>query len=161
MQSVAGEVVTETLRMIDPAGGGEVSRSRGGKAEFVAWKDIGIEFSPYLGALGELARLESQSGLATPDWESQWTLWYSQFKRIGQESVSVPAGNFNAHKFEVWSNRHATGTRMMAPSEPTRVHYYVWYAPEVKRYVKMQRRVISATNNELEAETFELVARTP
>lgn len=152
VQAVTDGVIAEALS-------GEVRRSPGGKPGFVAWPEIGIEFSPYLGALGDLSRLESQSGLATPDWESQWTQWYSQFKRIGQESVSVPAGTYNAHKFEVWSNRHATGTRMMAPSEPTRVHYYVWYAPEVKRYVKMQRRVISATNVELESELFELVAQ--
>lgn len=152
VQAVTDGVIAEALA-------GEVRRSPGGKPGFVAWPEVGIEFSPYLGALGELSRLESQSGLATPDWESQWTQWYSQFKRIGQESVSVPAGTFNAHKFEVWSNRHATGTRMMAPSEPTRVHYYVWYASEVKRYVKMQRRVISATNVELESELFELVAQ--
>jgi hypothetical protein len=152
VQAVADGVIAEALA-------GEVRRTPGGKPGFVLWPEVGIEFSPYLGVLGELARLESQSGLSTPDWESQWTQWYSQFKRIGQESVSVPAGTYNAHKFEVWSNRHATGTRMMAPSEPTRVHYYVWYAAEVKRYIKMQRRVLSATNVELESELFELVAQ--
>lgn len=159
VQSVNGDVVTETLRMIDPAGGGEVARTRGGKAEFVAWKDIGIEFSPYLGAIGEIARLETQRGIATPDLDGQWSQWFSRMRLIGQESVTVPAGSFSSHKVEVWSSRHPTGSPIQRVSEPVSVQYYVWYAPEVKRYVKMQRRVISATNNELETEVFELVAR--
>jgi len=152
VQSVADGAIADTVA-------GEVRRSIGGKANFVAWPEIGIEFSPYLGAGGELARLESQSGFATPDWDSQWSNWYSRFKRLGQESVSVPAGTFNAHKIEVWSNRHASGTRTMRDSEPVIVHYLVWYAPEVKRYIKMQRKVISATNNELENDVIEMVAQ--
>ena len=104
-------------------------------------------------------RATQGSGSATPDWESQWSNWYSRFKRLGQESVSVPAGTYNAYKVEVWSNRHASGTQTMRASEPVTVHYLVWYAPEVKRYIKMQRRVVSATNNELENEVFEMVAQ--
>ncbi|HTE13789.1 MAG TPA: TIR domain-containing protein, partial [Burkholderiales bacterium] len=144
VQSVADGVVTDALRFVDGGSGnsGEVRRSHGGKAEFIAWPDVGPEFSPYFGAYVELARLESQSGFPTPDLESQ-TQWYSRLKWLGQESVSVPAGTFNAHKLEVWSNRHASGSRTMLQSEPVGVHYYVWYAAEAKRYVKMQRRVLA------------------
>ncbi|MNR67055.1 hypothetical protein D3C85_1908520 [compost metagenome] len=46
----------------------------------------------------------------------------------------------------------------MAQVEPVRVHYLVWYAPEVKRYVKMQRRILSAAGSEMEKDVFELVA---
>lgn len=161
VQSVADGVITDALRAIDPGSGasGEVRRSRGGKPDFVAWPDIGVEFSPYLGVYVEFARLESQSGFPTPDLDSQWTQWYSRLKWLGQESVSVPAGTYHAHKIEVWSNRPTTGTRIMASSEPVGIHYLVWYAPEAKRYVKMQRRLLAATGTELERDVFELVAR--
>lgn len=162
VQSAADGVITDTLRMIDPAGSsGEARRSRGGKPDFISWPELGIEFSPYLGVLGELSRLEAQSGFPTPELDAQWSQWYSRLKWLGQESVSVPAGTFNSHKVEVWSNRHATGTRVMRTSEPVGVHYYVWYAPEVKRYVKMQRRILAASGTELENDVIEMVARAP
>jgi hypothetical protein len=158
-QAVSGNTVTDVLSMIDPARDVESARSTGGKPAFVAWKEIGLEFSPYLAGVGEIARLQAQSGFATPDLDGQWSDWYSKASLVGRESVSVPAGTFNAYKVEVWSNRHRTGSPITVASEPVTVHYHVWYAPEVKRYVKMVRRVIAASSNELEADVFELVSR--
>ena len=42
--------------------------------------------------------------------------------------------------------------------EPVRIQYLIWYTPQTKRYVKMQRRVISASGAENEKDVFELVA---
>ncbi|WP_157084853.1 hypothetical protein [Hydrogenophaga palleronii] len=39
-----------------------------------------------------------------------------------------------------------------------RIQYLIWYAPDAKRYVKMQRRVLSASGAESERDVFELVA---
>ena len=84
--------------------------------------------------------------------------FFGVHRKLGEESVSVPAGTFSAHKVEVWSTRNATGGPAQAQLEPVGIHYLVWYAAEAKRYVKMQRRVISASNSENEHDVFELVA---
>jgi hypothetical protein len=163
VQSVAGEVVTEALRVLEPAveRSSEERRSRGRQLDFVAWTGIGIEFSPYFGAFVDLKEQRSLSGMETPDLTPLWRRWFSSLKVLGQESVSVPAGTFDAYKVEVWSNRFATGDRMTAGAEPVRVHYLVWYAPQVKRYVKMRRQIVMADTSESELDVFELVSHTP
>lgn len=157
-QSVADSLVTDELRVVDGASAAEQRRSRGGKPDFVAWTMIGMEFSPYLGAYVDLARQESLSGLPTPDYDPQWRDWQSRLEVLGRESVSVPAGTFDAFKVEVWSNRRQTGSPATLQVEPVRVRYTIWYAPQVKRYVRMQRTMVSANNSEMEKDLFELVA---
>ena len=147
-QSEAGGVVTDELRASEPADRTEVHRARSNKPDFIAWNVIGPEFSPYLGAYVDLARQNSFSDLPTPDLEPQWRDWYSSAKVLGKESVQVPAGTFDAFKVEVWSSRHQTGSRAEASIEPLRVNYLIWYAPQAKRYVRMERRVTTADNSE-------------
>lgn len=157
-QSVADGLVTDELRSIDPAESAEVRRARGDKPDFIDWRVIGPEFSPYLSAYVDLAQQRSFSNLPTPDMGTYWRDWHSQAKVIGRESVSVPAGRFNAFKMEVWSSRHSTGSIAEAQVEPVRVQYFIWYAPEAKRYVRMERRITTAGNTESEKDVFELVA---
>lgn len=157
VQSVADSLVTDELRVVDGTAGPEQRRSRGGKAEFVLWTVIGMEFSPYFGAFADLAHQESLGSLPTPDYDPQWRDWQSKAEVVGRESVSVPAGTFDAFKVEVWSNRRQTGSAATLQVEPVRVRYTIWYAPQVKRYVRMQRTVVSANNSEMEKDLFELV----
>jgi hypothetical protein len=157
VQSVANGVVTDGLRAEGIAA--DVRRSTGAKPMFMSWNEIGTEFSPYLAAYNDMNSLGTLRGFATPDVGGYWTQWYSEGKVIGQETVTVPAGSFQAHKVEVWSNRRATGGPTQAGIEPVRIQYLIWYAPSAKRYVKMQRRVISASGAENERDVFELVAR--
>ncbi len=159
-RSVAGTVVTDTLNVLEPAGTGaaELRRSRGDKPDFIGWNAIGPEFSPYFGAFVDLLRQGSLSGLPTPDFDPQWTGWLSQATVLGRDTVQVPAGTFEAIKVEVWSNRRPTGTLAQAQLEPVRVHYLIWYAPQTKRYVRMQRRITSAGHSESESDVFELVS---
>jgi hypothetical protein len=158
VQSVADSLVTDEFRVLDGASGPEQRRSRGSKPDFVAWTAIGMEFSPYFGAYVDLARQESLGSLPTPDYDPQWRDWHSKVEVLGRESVSVPAGTFDAFKVEVWSNRRQTGSPATLQVEPVRVRYTIWYAPQVKRYVRMQRTVVSANNSEIEKDLFELVA---
>lgn len=157
VQSVANGVVTDGLRAEGIAA--DVRRSTGAKPMFMSWNEIGTEFSPYLAAYNDMNSLGTLRGFATPDVGGYWTQWYSEGKVIGQETVTVPAGSFQAHKVEVWSTRRATGGPTQAGIEPVRIQYLIWYAPSAKRYVKMQRRVISASGAENERDVFELVAR--
>lgn len=158
VQSVADNLVTDELRLIEPESGAEVRRARGNQPDFIAWNLIGPEFSPYFGAFVDLAGQGRLSGLPTPDLNPQWTNWYSKAEVIGRESVSVPAGTFNTLKVEVWSSRNRTGSQTEAQMEPVRVNYLIWYAPEIKRYVRMQRVVSTVANSESEKDVFELVA---
>ncbi len=145
-------------RLSDPAADAPVSRrSRAGQGGFVNWPGIGMEFSPYL-ASTELLGWRGR-GFNTPDIDPQWTQWHSQGQAIGHEPVTVPAGRFDAVKVEVWSSRTANGGAASINIEPVRVHYLVWYAPEVRRHVRLQRRVISAAGQEIERDLFELVAQ--
>lgn len=157
VQGVANGVVTDGLRAEGLAH--DTRRSTGSRPMFMSWPGIGNEFSPYLAAFIDMGRMETLRGFATPDIEPNWGQWYSEAKRIGQETVTVPAGSFQAHKVEVWSSRHATGGPTQAAVEPVRIHYLIWYAPDAKRYVKMQRRILSASGIESERDVFELVAR--
>jgi hypothetical protein len=157
VQSVANGVVTDGLRAEGIAA--DMRRSTGAQPMFMAWNEIGTEFSPYLAAYSDMNSLGALRGFATPDVGAYWTQWHSEGKVIGQETVTVPAGSFQAHKVEVWSNRRATGGPTQAGIEPVRIQYLIWYAPSAKRYVKMQRRVISASGAENERDVFELVAR--
>jgi hypothetical protein len=161
VQSVTADgLITDALRPLDPSAGlaPEVRRSRGSKPDIIPWTGIGNEFSPYLGAFVALADMEKQSGFPTPDLGPYWTQWYSEARGQGQESVSVPAGTFSAYKVEVWSSRRATGGAAQASIEPVRVNYLIWYAPQVKRYVKLQRRVTSPSGQEIEKDVVELVS---
>jgi len=48
----------------------------------------------------------------------------------------------------------------MAASEPVRMNFMVWYAPQIKRYVKSIRTVRSADGNVMDEDHFELVKYT-
>lgn len=157
VQSVNNGVVTDSLRADGLAA--DVRRSAGAEPAFMSWDGIGNEFSPYLAAYNDLGSLGTLSGFPTPDMPPSWSRWHSEAKVVGQETVTVPAGSFQAHKVEVWSSRRATGGPTLSGTEPVRVQYLIWYAAPAKRYVKMQRRVISASGQENERDVFELVAR--
>lgn len=156
VQAVNNGVVTDGLRAEGLAA--DARRSSGAQPTFMSWNEIGNEFSPYLAAYSDIASLGTLRGFATPDVAPNWSQWYSEAKVIGQEAVTVPAGSFQAHKIEVWSSRHATGGPIQASIEPVRIHYLIWYAAPAKRYVKMQRRVLSASGAENERDVFELAA---
>ena len=157
VQSVNNGVVTDSLRADGLAA--DVRRSAGSQPAFMSWDGIGTEFSPYLAAYNDLTSLGTLRGFPTPDMPPSWSQWYSEAKVVGQETVTVPAGSFQAHKVEVWSSRRATGGPTLSGTEPVRVQYLIWYAAPAKRYVKMQRRVISASGQESERDVFELAAR--
>lgn len=160
VQSVSGDVVIDTVRAVEPSSSfaSQERQSNGKQPGFVSWTDLGPEFSPYFGAYFDLSRQESMSDLSTPDLDRLWQQWFSNAKVIGKESISVPAGTFDAFKVEVWSNRHATGGRIRAGVEPVSIRYQIWYAAQAKRYVKMHRQITSASGIELEHDVFELVS---
>ncbi|MCW8907500.1 MAG: TIR domain-containing protein [Sedimenticola sp.] len=118
---------------------------------------LGTEFSPYLGAYGGLENGSSWSAIPTPDSNSFWRDWFSKGGIDGTAQVSVPAGSFSATLVEISSARNPSGSPAERETEPVRVNYRIWYAPEVKRYVKMVRNTLAASGQVMDTDTFELL----
>jgi hypothetical protein len=74
-------------------------------------------------------------------------------KVLGRESVTTPAGSFDAFKIE----RQARAFNIAAPSIVSESQVVLWYAPEVNRWVrrtsltKLEKRTRSKTSEELTA----------
>ncbi|MDX9839127.1 MAG: toll/interleukin-1 receptor domain-containing protein [Azoarcus sp.] len=155
--------VTESMHNTEPDPGpaGLAVKWRGNEARIAHAGGLGSEFSPFIGAFVDLQQDMSWSGIPSPDLDGNWGDWYATGEVLGREPVKVPAGSFEAWKIEVWSTRHATGGRTIAGLEPVRIHFLIWYAPGQKRYVKMQRTLVSAIGRNLEKDTIELVTGPP
>jgi hypothetical protein len=126
---------------------------------FVEWRGQGfylLEFNPYLEAFGGLQ--SAPATLKVPAMPAENPLqadWYGQGRIRGYESVNVPAGTFKSLKVEIDSNRRPT--EGMRSKEPVRTILTLWYAPEVKRIVKMTRVVLTEEGMHLDEDTYELV----
>jgi len=97
------------------------------------------EFSPYVGpARGDVGREweEIHAKLTITLGGKVREEWRLKVKVVGAERVQVPAGEFDALKVEVVSDRHR-----WADFGDGIVRLEFWYAPEVKRTVKMVRRL--------------------
>lgn len=100
------------------------------------------EFSPYLLSRGPVQE--------KPEWR-QFELFPGRganFRAspVGTESVTVPAGTFEAHKLVILGDIRLTAAKLTA-----------WYAPAVKRLVKMEIDVQSSTLVGRENEVLELM----
>ena len=131
------------------------------ETRFVEWRGQGfylLEFNPFLEAFGGL---QSAAGTLTvpamPADDPFHANWSSRGRIRGYESVSVPAGTFKALKVEIDSNRAPTEGPGNRSREPTRALLTFWYAPEVKRSVKMLRVVLTDEGMHLDEDTYELV----
>lgn len=104
-----------------------------------------VEFAPYLHVL--LAKNESilwGKIAGYPVGNAAMPFWTLSASKQGEEQVAVPAGTFKATKIEVWGKRQAPpGFLAHMSYESTRFRYRAWYAPEVRRYVKLQHETWS------------------
>jgi hypothetical protein len=151
VEEMLSQIVTDARR---PLGQRHV---RGPVAYVTASGELGTEFSPYLAAFGGLDSASEWRGIPTPDTNSFWTNWNSRGAVKGRESVTVPAGTFPALRVEVWSSRNFSGSVTERDREPVQVRYDIWYASEVKRYVKMVRTTTAASGQGINTDTFELL----
>jgi TIR domain-containing protein len=155
-----GSSLREELAQLQPESrvGKENRRVRSDEPAVLLWTELGSEFSPYLAAGRQWQGGEQWTAIPTPDLDPNWRNWHSNAKVVGQETVKVPAGSFQAWKVEAWSSRAATGGNTQADMEPTRVRFLVWYAPAVGRYVRMERSIINARQTAMEEDVFVLTA---
>jgi hypothetical protein len=114
-----------------------------------------VEFSPYLNLpdprLATPLRLKSGSGypsggvVATGEWQVTMTA-------LPDSPVTVPAGTFQASRVEVKGIRTAPANTYVSRFQLT-----IWYAPEVKRYVRVDHRTWNSTSALSADEIVELV----
>ena len=147
--------VVDMLKILERDGAEHVSEI-GGDGKLVDHSVGGlnyVEFSPYLDAFGKLvpdASWEAITGLISDNgfpWKVTATV-------EGQESISVPAGTFQATKVKVHANRQGSTVNQLV-----RMEYVFWFAPEIKRVVKQTRNTfVYATGARYDIDIFELVS---
>lgn len=115
-----------------------------------------VEFAPYLlakggeGAIRNVTAVDGYPTAATTAWDTQVnaSLW---------EQVTVPAGSFRALHLEITGEATVEQTGMFRPQ---RYVMDVWYAPDVKRYVKLEHKVWRA-GNVIDHDEIDLVSFSP
>jgi len=154
--AVAERQVRESLA----AAGGDVADTKtfGAGAELVGRSVDGValmEFSPFLDLLGDVAPKWRRTGISAAGVLPFASNWSIGAQATGRESVTVPAGRFDALRIDV------RGTLLGAPptsaQQLTRFELRIWYAPEVKRVVKYERRSYDQANTPLDQDGYELL----
>jgi hypothetical protein len=112
------------------------------------------EFSPYLLAFGDVPTGERVSVSMPPvEWGTTWT---TTARAVGSESVSVPAGTFNALRVEILGTRLFLGGQMDPAAAAVRLYATAWLAPAVKRTVRFTFQTQAAQLNLLARDYYEL-----
>jgi len=159
--AVSAREVAETMSVVPSRDSAVLRQAFTPGTRFVEWRGQGfylLEFNPFLDAFGGLQNPGTISALpAMPADNPQYADWDSRGRIRGSESVTVPAGTFKSLKVEIDSTRRPTESLGMRSHEPIRVLLSVWYAPDVKRIVKMVRIALTSDGMHLDEDTYELV----
>jgi hypothetical protein len=159
--AVSAREVAQTMSVGASADSAAVRQAFTPGSRWVEWRGPGLyllEFNPFLGAFGALQNATAITDLpAMPPENPMYGNWVTRGKIRGSESVTVPAGTFQAIKIEMDSTRAPIESAGGQSREPIRTVLTVWYAPEVKRTVKMLRVVLTPTGAHLDEDTYELV----
>lgn len=119
-----------------------------------------VDFSPYLLAfhdvdkkMVEWKKLPYSSNSPSAAFLHSWDL---DGKILGKETVTVPAGTFQAVKARITGQRQPR--HFPAAQESTQVVHTIWYAPEVKRIVKMTSDLKNPRHEPTDKDVFELIS---
>jgi hypothetical protein len=115
-----------------------------------------VEFSPYLASMEAPPSLpvRMRSGSGYPIGAANNNDWQVVLASLPPAAVSVPAGQFSALTFQLKGDRRAQyGIE--------RFQVTAWYAPESKRYVRLEHRHWNSGGGLIADELVELVAFTP
>jgi len=159
--AVSASEVAQTISVSPSPDGSNVQRVFKPDTRFVEWRGPGfylLEFNPFLDAFGVLERPATVTELpAMPPENPMYGNWTSRARVRGTESVTVPAGTFKALKVDIDSTRAPIESAGGQSREPIRTVLTLWYAPDVKRIVKMVRLVLTPEGSHLDEDTYELV----
>ena len=156
--SSAGDTVDETFAVdsgagtalaVDARSGRYLSRALGGSRTL-------LEYLPYALAGGAPpAAWPLPSGY--PTYATPYIEWQYTTRVVGWEAVTVPAGTFRALRLEVEGNRGKDPDAYWWPKQAARFRHTIWYAPEVRRYVKSHHLAWSMTSAQFADEAVELL----
>jgi len=111
------------------------------------------DLSPYLQAFGPLPA-EGPVAVPAPNWGAPFN---GLAKRRGVERVTVPAGSFDATRFDYDISRTPGGV-LQPRSDPVFTLATAWYAPAVKRSVQWQVTTRAGALNILVGDTYRLAS---
>ena len=149
-------------RMSLAGGSGADQRSHDGKLE-AGERTLGggvsvVELLPYVQSLLQ-AGLKPGQEKDFPDIAVGGEIIRIKAKLIGQEKISVPAGSFDALRLEIVGlpakPQNAQASGHMAVGFVT---HTLWFAPEVRRIVKLEHRTANVSQRPLDNDTLELVS---
>ncbi|MBN8475115.1 caspase family protein [Sulfuritalea sp.] len=151
-----------TDRMSMSGGRGSDERTYEGKvdaAERALGRDVRvIELLPYLQAIPAdsltpgVAREPPKLTLGGQDFRIRMTL-------VGQDSVVVPAGRFDALRVEIVGLREGIRPMTMHQQQVVdEIRHTIWFAPEVRRVVKIEHKSRSSFRPRIDDDTLELVS---
>jgi hypothetical protein len=153
--AVSATEIRETVRIGNRAGEERVFNR---EPQFAEPGVVGIaEFAPFLQAFGNLDTAAGWNGISLDAADSnKWT--YSG-QVVGAETVNTPAGTFNATRLEFSGTRRRStpGGTLNNTIDPTMAKYVIWYAPDVKRPVKISIEVKNWTGTMLDRDELELI----
>lgn len=113
-----------------------------------------VELSPYLQAFAVPQSGSAPVAMRAAQWGTEW----SATARFGvRERVTVPAGTFDAMRVNVLARRPFLRGQMDDAIDPTRLDLAAWYAPQVKRYVRLTVLSHAEGLNPLLRDTYELI----
>lgn len=146
----AGAQKTVLRRLVDPA-----------SERFAVYRSSGdyvlTEFAPYLvaargeGALYTVTDAEGYPEVGPP-------AWIISASALPRKKIEVPAGTFSARGLQIWGRPAIPSAR---PSALRAFSIRVWYAPEVKRYVKLEHKTWSGQGDANSDELVELLEYRP
>lgn len=101
-----------------------------------------LEFSPYFASFDWNGRKQDPAA-GYP--AGQYGEWDTRTRVSPNVPVEVPAGRFNTLKVQIEGVRSADSS-VAFRNVPARFEVTAWYSPEVKRYVRMENRLWTATS---------------
>jgi len=115
-----------------------------------------VELAPYAPALHKRVALVPTGYPAVPG--ASWKVGNASYT---EDSVTVPAGTFAALRVEITGTAEAFGLATTTYAQPARFVYTAWYAPEIKRYVKVRHQTWSRVGTSVGDEIVQLTAYQP
>jgi S1-C subfamily serine protease len=118
-----------------------------------------LEFAPYLpleekGALPPLSQVSNYESNSAGRWD------ISADSR-GWDQVTVPSGTYRAMRVDVRGSRQGSTGALTSTIATSRFEYTAWYAPDVKRYVRVRHQRWNGKGASISDESIELIEYRP
>jgi len=117
-----------------------------------------VEFSPYAMAFGAIKQGQSKINVRLVGGEVGWAI---SGAIEGEEEISVPAGRFRATKLVIHGSNNARWSGAAPTTIIGRIELTVWYAPNLKRYIKSRYTSYALQDTRMDSVVYEMVKAAP